>query len=534
MGRQAESQPSLTGGGVVGTPGYIAPEILLGDAYDGRADQYSLAVAVFEMLAGRRPFIGATPSVVIGKQIRDPAPDLCAISASVPASLGAIVMTALDRDPQRRFATCLSFAQAVEQTLAGVAAEPQQQRVARAGSSTAPPPIGKTTVDWNQRQSTNPSQSHATKPVIMPPPLSGPQPTPPGNKPFETAVPSEKETVHSSSSRSKSGPPPTPVQPIPPPVSTVPLTKPERRSRTPLILFWLTFLVGTAVTGVIVAWLTGYLPLDPNEKKNLTEAGKSDADRGSADKSTESKSFLARNSANGSERTSVSSPGKRPDKTNGKSQVGPKVKKSPVKIPQPVVKNPVKQPVVTAKKKGPSGKKPPIKPAVLVIRWPLAERKGATLAIDGTVRKIPGGSSAFEFPLPAGRHRVELRREGFRPIFLSALKLSAGRTETLTLNWIKLPPAAPPTLPKLKGLSAAIVAGMQWTGTEQEQGRQTKPFLLTFVEVRENGKYVRTVAQQGGDPSSLNPFMLAVHEGSVVVASNGYKTLVLQRKLGLQ
>ena len=53
------SAPGTIGGGLVGTPGYAAPEQYLSRNVDGRADLYSLGVMLFEMITGRRPFAGS-------------------------------------------------------------------------------------------------------------------------------------------------------------------------------------------------------------------------------------------------------------------------------------------------------------------------------------------------------------------------------------------------------------------------------------------------------------------------------------------
>ena len=50
---------------VLGTPEYMAPEVIMGQPADGRLDQYGLAVTVYEMLAGRRPFEDATATAVL-------------------------------------------------------------------------------------------------------------------------------------------------------------------------------------------------------------------------------------------------------------------------------------------------------------------------------------------------------------------------------------------------------------------------------------------------------------------------------------
>ena len=68
----APSRPEatcLTGTGMVlGTPEYMGPELIMGQRYDGRVDQYALAATVYEVLAGRTPFQGPTPAAILVKQ----------------------------------------------------------------------------------------------------------------------------------------------------------------------------------------------------------------------------------------------------------------------------------------------------------------------------------------------------------------------------------------------------------------------------------------------------------------------------------
>jgi serine/threonine-protein kinase len=105
---------SLTGTGMVlGTPCYMAPEMMLGHGYDGRIDQYALAVTTYELLGGRLPFDGPTPGAILLKQTTEPPPPLRQLVPALPEALSAAVQRALAKDPAQRFADCLAFARAV-------------------------------------------------------------------------------------------------------------------------------------------------------------------------------------------------------------------------------------------------------------------------------------------------------------------------------------------------------------------------------------------------------------------------------------
>jgi tetratricopeptide (TPR) repeat protein len=112
--REVERQSaSLTETGMVlGTRHYMAPEMLLGDRYDGRIDQYALAVTAYEVLSGRLPFDGPTPGAILLKQTSEPPRPLHEVAPSVSREVSAAVAQALASDPARRFPTCLDFARA--------------------------------------------------------------------------------------------------------------------------------------------------------------------------------------------------------------------------------------------------------------------------------------------------------------------------------------------------------------------------------------------------------------------------------------
>jgi serine/threonine-protein kinase len=90
-------------GSVMGTATYFSPEQAEGAAVDGRSDVYSLGVVLFEMLAGRPPFIGDTPVEVSSQHVHNAVPSLRQFTDAVPHDLEAIVMEAMAKSPSQRY-----------------------------------------------------------------------------------------------------------------------------------------------------------------------------------------------------------------------------------------------------------------------------------------------------------------------------------------------------------------------------------------------------------------------------------------------
>ena len=88
-----------------GTPSYLAPERLRGDAYDARSDLYAVGVLLYEMLAGEPPFTGATRDEIMRNALERRPRSLRSLRDGIPSSLDDFVMRALAKDPGHRFAT---------------------------------------------------------------------------------------------------------------------------------------------------------------------------------------------------------------------------------------------------------------------------------------------------------------------------------------------------------------------------------------------------------------------------------------------
>jgi serine/threonine-protein kinase len=89
----------------MGTPDYMAPEQVEGKRGDARTDVYALGIMLFEMLAGRVPWEGDNPLVVMAQHVNAPLPSLRELDPMVPAPLEAIVRKCLRKDPDERYAS---------------------------------------------------------------------------------------------------------------------------------------------------------------------------------------------------------------------------------------------------------------------------------------------------------------------------------------------------------------------------------------------------------------------------------------------
>jgi len=90
-------------GTLIGTPFYMSPEQCLGEELDPRSDVYSLGAILYEMLGGRPPFSGTTPTAVLAKHLTDMPTPLDELG--VASAFGVICQRALAKAPEQRYQT---------------------------------------------------------------------------------------------------------------------------------------------------------------------------------------------------------------------------------------------------------------------------------------------------------------------------------------------------------------------------------------------------------------------------------------------
>ena len=163
----------------IGTPGYMAPEQVMGHDVDKRVDIYAMGVLCFEMLTGRLPFIGSNRMEVAYSTVNAPIPSAVKLNAALPDELDLLLAKVLAKDPATR-------PQSVKDLLAEMARLPQRRQAAAASAAapaaqptvlprpgmTQEPP---TAANMRAMGSTPPSRVPSTLPAML---QGSPIPTP--------------------------------------------------------------------------------------------------------------------------------------------------------------------------------------------------------------------------------------------------------------------------------------------------------------------------------------------------------------------
>jgi hypothetical protein len=133
LARSANQDTKLTTAGfALGTPGYMAPEQVLGQDLDHRVDIYAMGVMTFEMMTGQMPFGGANAVEIAIATVNQPVPSACAINPALPDELDGVLAQALAKAPGERPASV--------RDLIGMLGKVPQRRSRITPAVAAPPP----------------------------------------------------------------------------------------------------------------------------------------------------------------------------------------------------------------------------------------------------------------------------------------------------------------------------------------------------------------------------------------------------------
>jgi serine/threonine protein kinase len=112
------SETSLTGTGMLlGTPFYMAPEMVNNELIDHHTDIYALGIILYQMLSGTVPFTGNSPMMIAVKHLQEPLPALHATNPAIPPSVDTVLQKATAKTPQQRFHSAKDLANAFEQAI---------------------------------------------------------------------------------------------------------------------------------------------------------------------------------------------------------------------------------------------------------------------------------------------------------------------------------------------------------------------------------------------------------------------------------
>lgn len=124
--RVARTQPGM----LKGKPPYMAPEQILGQPVDGRADLFSLGVLLYRMLTGVHPFYASSPDQTFRRVMYETPPPAAEVVADLSPSLSALVVQAMEKDPARRIGSARLFHDALDRLVVSLGVLMTPRRIA--------------------------------------------------------------------------------------------------------------------------------------------------------------------------------------------------------------------------------------------------------------------------------------------------------------------------------------------------------------------------------------------------------------------
>jgi serine/threonine protein kinase/beta-lactam-binding protein with PASTA domain len=245
----ADTQHTATGGVIIGTVSYLAPELVVDGTSDARADVYAAGVVLYELLTGEKPHAGESPIAVAYKHVHEDVPPPSHLAPDVPAYVDALVARATARDQAARPADAgvlLHQLHRVAQALAGGVWDDEELTA----DLTPPPNLGTPSTSSTSSESvTDDTNAFEILPI-----------TPPPTQPMTTRSTTESRPAPVFEPQALE------VPPAEPPVRIRPAAaRPGRSRRGPILLavalaialaaglgaYWFGFARYTATPGVI-------------------------------------------------------------------------------------------------------------------------------------------------------------------------------------------------------------------------------------------------------------------------------------------
>ncbi len=140
IARMLGGTPASNATALIGTPGYMAPEQILGSPVDHRADIFSIGVVAYELLSYTEAFPGETVPAITHRIVSGSPPTLTQILPDVPADLAAAVERALHKDASERFPDADSMRVAISRARRAAEQDPGRGTAAPPGRGSVTPP----------------------------------------------------------------------------------------------------------------------------------------------------------------------------------------------------------------------------------------------------------------------------------------------------------------------------------------------------------------------------------------------------------
>jgi len=228
-------------GQIVGTPSYMSPEQVKGRPVDGRADVFALAVILYELLTGERPFPGKNVTTVIYKIVHEEPLAPIQLDSSIHAGLNAVILRGLAKEAGDRYASCGDFLNALRTYRESPSAS--AQTVIRRIPVLPPtrPTIAGQTIPVPREAAPQPD-TH-TQFSAAPPSMAPPAPRLPERSAAAPPAPPAEPAL------AESRPAPAPATPVSPPLSVprfVIPEEPKRRSHAGWLVLLLLVVAGGA------------------------------------------------------------------------------------------------------------------------------------------------------------------------------------------------------------------------------------------------------------------------------------------------
>lgn len=163
IAKAAEGNDLTSAGAMVGTAKYLAPEQVEGGPIDGRADLYALGVVLYEALTGVAPFAEETDAATAMARLHRYPTEPRRLRPEIPPATEAVVMQAMSRRPEDRFAS----AAAMRAALLAAGADPGRAPAAAVAAAASNPPMAP-----------SPDPSPPPRPPAAPPAPAAPKPVP--------------------------------------------------------------------------------------------------------------------------------------------------------------------------------------------------------------------------------------------------------------------------------------------------------------------------------------------------------------------